>query len=154
MKHRIIKSLGRCSLLPLKVRSFLVKSIIGTEKQCIPRDFEISLYGKTFCGNTGSHIDWHVYYFGEYDPLGISLLQHIARNTDDCIYMDVGTNTGTHMLAMSNHCIHLHCFEPYPRILKSLERHVDSNKLTHVRVHRFGLSTEDAEAMYFEFSCL
>lgn len=127
-----------------------MRKIVGTERECIARDFEVSLYGRRFFGNTRSHIDWHVYYFGEYDPLGIALLRHIASNTEDCVYMDIGTNTGTHMLAMSNDCSRLHCFEPYPKILKSLERHVNSNRLDHVSVHKFGMSTQDAEAMYYE----
>lgn len=123
---------------------------MGTEITCQKSEFQVDLYGKNFFGATNSHIDWHVFFFGEYDPLGISLLTQIATTIPNCVFLDVGSNTGTHMLAMSNVCDKIHCFEPYPRILTSLKRHVSANQLSNVTVHEFGLSTDNIVAKYFE----
>ena len=115
----------------------------GNERQKTGRQFEVPLSGKRYIGRTDSHIDWHVYFFGEYDPLGTRFLRHISEQIDDCVFLDIGANTGTHTLAISDHCESIHCFEPYPAALTSLKRHLEMNEIENAFVHPFGLSVSD-----------
>ena len=147
-----LRMVGKSNLFPRKLRSMLIRQVVGEEGRCEDYAVDTRLYGKKFIGSTRSHIDWAVYFFGVYDPLGTTLLRHLARQIPGAVYMDVGANVGTHMLAVSEYCKQLHCFEPYPRALESLERHVAINDLTQANVHKFGLSDSNVVMDYYENS--
>jgi FkbM family methyltransferase len=67
-------------------------------------------------------------------------------------YVDVGAYVGTHALFFATHCAasHVHAFEPRPRHLATLRRHVEQNDLAaRVTLHADGLS-DRAESVPIE----
>ncbi len=145
-----VRTLCTNRMLPRRIRSIVARRLIGLEQECGSRDFEVPFFEKKYFGNIQSHIDWHVFFFGCYDPLGLNLLRHVANRIEDAVALDVGANAGNHMLLLSQCCSQVHCFEPYPRILPQLERNITQNQLTNVSLHKFGLSDHTAVAQYFE----
>lgn len=145
-----VRTLCTNRMLPRRLRSIVARKLIGLEQQCGSREFEVPFFEKRYFGNIQSHIDWHVFFFGCYDPVGLNLLRHVASRIKDAIALDVGANAGNHMLLLSQCCSHVHCFEPYPKILPQLERNIEQNQLVNVSLHKFGLSDQTAVANYFE----
>jgi FkbM family methyltransferase len=123
---------------------------VGNERQEDGRDFEVDLHGNRYFGNTASHIDWHVFYFGEFDPVGINFLRFIVQRHENPVFLDIGANAGTHTLAVAKFCEQIHCFEPYPLVLESLRKNVEANDLGNVTIHEFGLSSQSRQADFFE----
>jgi len=147
--EKATRAIGQCFWLPRKLRSAIVRRLVGEQCQAKGKQFEKQIFGKHYVGVTSSHIDWHVFFFGTYDPVGTEFLRHIARQINP-IFLDIGANTGTHMLAAVEYCKQVHCFEPFTPILRSLRENVNINQLTNVHVHPFGLYNEDG---VFDFHC-
>ena len=139
------QTVGRRAWIPRRIRSFLVRSIVGQERQEPGFHFDVDLYGHRYNGHTNSHIDWYVYYFGGYDILGSSLLRSLARRLSPTVVLDVGANSGTHTIAVQEYSEQIHCFEPYEPVRNSLAKNIHSNGLTNVVIHPFGLSDRNAQ---------
>ena len=137
-------------LLPLRVRTMLARALAGSENAREPRRFSVPYFGSRYHGSTNSHIDWHVFYFGCYDPCGLNLLRFIADRIEDPVALDIGANAGNHMLLLSSCCKAVHCFEPYPVVLPQLAENIEMNQLRNVSLHRFGLSESAQKANYYE----
>ena len=123
----------------------MVRKLAGDQCQKIGRRFDVRMLNKRYLGSTDSHIDWHVFFFGEYDPIGTRLLRDIAMKTNP-VFIDVGANTGTHTLAVSEHCAAVHCFEPFLEVLHSLRENLKANDCSNVSVHAVGLSDRTGQA--------
>ncbi len=148
--ERFARAIGQFRFLPRKVRSFLVRGMAGEERQKVGSDFDVELFEYRYFGNTSSHIDWHVYFFGEYDPVGTNFLRHITKKQPDAVFLDIGANTGTHTLAISKRCKQIHCFEPSPDALEALRRNISANLIQNVAIHPFGLSSESRISGFYE----
>ncbi|MCG8653863.1 MAG: FkbM family methyltransferase [Pirellulales bacterium] len=147
---RLTRLVCKPKLLPLKVRSAIARSLRGNESSCGDRQFAVPFFGSRFYGGLGSHIDWHVFFFGCYDPLGLALLRQIASRLKDPVALDIGANVGNHALMLAKYCRQVHCFEPYPKVLPQLKQNVHQNQLSHVAIHEFGLSDAAGQAEYYE----
>ena len=145
-KDQMVRLIGCTTWLPRKVRSLIVRTLTGDERALIGKSFEVPLYGLRYRGNTASHIDWHIFYMGEYDPVGTRFLSKVAQQISPRVFLDIGANTGTHTLAVVGHTQQVHCFEPYPVVLAALKENIELNQLEHVAVHGFGLSNDDRMA--------
>ena len=148
--HHFVRAICRRSLLPLRWRISIAKSFVGPEAECGPRTFAVPHSGFQFHGRIDSHIDWRVFFLGQYDPLGLNLLRTLAKGMTAPVALDIGANCGNHMLVMARWCKQVHCFEPYPRILPQLKSNIESNSISNVCLHEFGLSSENAMARYYE----
>ncbi len=147
---RLTRLLCKTPILPMRLRTVVARMIIGSEFECGEREFASPLCGKLYYGSIDSHIDWHVFFFGCYDPLGLNLLQQIASQLDQPVALDIGANAGNHMMLLSQVCRHVHCFEPYPKILPQLRRNIEENQIANVTLHEFGLSDHGGPAQYYE----
>ncbi|MEM7783303.1 MAG: FkbM family methyltransferase [Planctomycetota bacterium] len=145
----LLRIVGTSKLLPRKIRAGILVSLAGPEKQKPGRDFEVTSFGKFYLGNTSSHVDWHVFFFGEYDPVGIRFLRFVAEKTNP-VFLDIGANTGTHSLAIANHCKEIHCFEPNPKALTPLRININRNLGLKICVHDFGLSDQNSVLEFYE----
>ena len=144
----LARHIGTSELFPRKMRSFVLKKLVGDQQQVPGIDFEVDLGGKKYVGNTSSHIDWHVYYFGCYDPVGVALLRRVAASVSPSVFLDVGANTGTHTLAVLDLCSQIHCFEPYEPVRRTLENNLEINLADNVHVHSVGLSDTNRNAPF------
>jgi len=150
MFDRLLRLVGRAIFIPRKIRSFVICKLTGDQRQLPGRQFEVTLFGSRYAGSTHSHIDWHVFFFGEYDPVGTNFLRTMANKTQEAIFIDIGANTGTHTLAMKDLCDQVHCFEPFPLVLRALRENLAANNIDNVTVYPFGLSSKSGKADFFE----
>lgn len=149
--HKVLRRIGLSTVLPYKLKSKLILFLAGDHESCQPHLFEvITEFGDRHTGSTDSHIDWHVFFFGAYDPLGVKLMRQLASKIDSAVLLDVGANVGTHTLAIAGFVDSVHSFEPYPKALKRLNKHVQLNDASNVQIHEFGLSTENTSREYYE----
>ncbi|APZ95926.1 FkbM family methyltransferase [Fuerstiella marisgermanici] len=147
-RDQLLRFLGTSLWLPRKLRSFVVRLAAGDEVQIPGFAYELQLFNKTYFGHTSSHVDWHVYFFGTYDPLGTSLLRNLAKTRKPAVALDVGANTGTHTLAMYEYCQEVHCFEPFEPVRMALNRNIEANNLANVCVYAFGLSDQTCSMQF------
>ena len=145
----VIRQFGGFSLIPRKVRSIVVQLLAGNQRSNRGRNFEVNIFEKLYQGTTASHIDWHVFYFGVYDPIGTTLLRFIAGQLEKPIFLDIGANSGTHTMAVCDLCSKVHCFEPYPPVLTVLRQHLKENNINNTVVHEVGLSNENAYRSFY-----
>lgn len=147
--HRLLRRFGMSQMMPRKVRSLVIQTFAGKQQSKPGFEYQVPLFGHTYIGNTSSHVDWHVFYFGAYDPVGCRLLRTLASHLDAPCFLDIGANTGTHALAASSACSTIHCFEPYAPVANRLIEHIQINKLQHVHVHQLGLSDESSVSPFY-----
>lgn len=140
--NKALRALGMRTSIPRKLRAKVLTSFAGPEVQQPGRAFEVLCNGQYYSGNTSSHVDWHVFYFGEYDPVGIGFLKAIARQINP-VFIDIGANTGTHSLAIADECKTIHCFEPNPKVASELANNIERNQIENISIHRIGLSNRD-----------
>lgn len=146
----LCRLIGRSIVLPRKLRAIIIRGLIGFPPGVRPRQFLVRFHGHFYRGSTDSHIDWFVYYFGGYDEKGVNFLTALASKLDRPKFLDIGSNTGTHALALAKTCDLIHCFEPYPPALQALTRHVKENKLENIIIHPVGLSDRNHIADFYE----
>ena len=52
-----LRMVGKSNLFPRKLRSMLIRQVVGEEGRCEDYAVDTRLYGKKFIGSTRSHID-------------------------------------------------------------------------------------------------
>ena len=87
-------------------------------------------------------IDRQIAMHGIYEYRTLRYLRHVIPQ--GAVMLDVGANIGNHALYLSDRCSQIHCFEPNPRAYNRLEKNIALNRVTNVKVHRFGLGDRDA----------
>ena len=87
-------------------------------------------------------IDWHLLFFGEYEPEIASLIRSVLRPGDNAI--DVGANVGVHtaMMATVVEDGEVVACEPNPRAVQRLIVNVESNSLTNVNIYQVAVVDE------------
>ncbi|MGB4107261.1 MAG: FkbM family methyltransferase [Alphaproteobacteria bacterium] len=141
----LILDITRNSVLPLTLRKKLGKFINVPEAE----DFAIEIFGQDYHGTTNTHLDCKVYRYGMHEASTIrlirKLLQHCKKNGREAVYVDIGANTGLHMLAVAGVSDIAHGFEPWEKVRLHAERNIAVNNLLHLHLYPFGLSEKDAE---------
>src|SRR5262245_12885481 len=130
----------RNACIPLRLRKKLGK--LTPVPAGIP--FSIGVFGHNYSGVTDTHLDRKVYQYGLHEPATIRLLrrllQHSKEKTGHAVYLDVGTNTGLHMLSVAGVADQAYGFEPWEQVRLCAEKNFKQNNLAHLRVFPFGLS--------------
>ncbi len=141
----LILDITRNPALPLTLRKKLGKFINVPEAE----DFAIEIFGQDYHGTTNTHLDCKVYRYGMHEASTIrlirKLLQHCKKNGREAVYVDIGANTGLHMLAVAGVADVVHGFEPWEKVRQHAERNITANNLLHLHLYPFGLSEKDME---------
>lgn len=64
--------------------------------------------------------------------------------------VDIGTNSGVHLLSAAPFCDSIHGFEPWKKVYDIAHANITANTLNHVTLHPFGLSDEDEDLPFLE----
>lgn len=141
----LLLDITRNPAFPLTLRKKLGKFINVPEAE----DFALDVFGQSYHGTTNTHLDRKVYRYGMHEPSTIrlirKLLKHCKKNGRPAVYVDIGANTGLHMLAVADAADAVHGFEPWEKVRLHAERNIAANNLLHLYLHSFGLSEKDAE---------
>lgn len=112
--------------------------------------FTTDFFGFRYSGDVANWIDWNVYFTGAFARNELELLAdvaHVIRHARGFVhYVDVGANVGHHSLFMSAHADQLSAFEPFPRVAREIERKIEENGLTNLRMFPVALGDADGEA--------
>ena len=91
------------------------------------------------------YIQRTIFMEGYYEPDLVQLLKKELRPSD--VFWDVGANVGAMTLIAARRCKQVLSFEPEPRVLARLRKHVKANALNHVRVMPLALSDTGGRVM-------
>jgi hypothetical protein len=89
--------------------------------------FEVDFAGLRYRGRLNDHIDWNVFYFGNYSPQELNLFAIAAKligRPGGVNYFDIGANVGHHALFMSRYAARVVAFEPSRTVLMRFEANV------------------------------
>lgn len=130
--------------IPLRVRKKVGKLLRVPQG----RAFEARVHECVYRGVTGSHLDDKLYLYGSHEPASIRLMRAILRaqraHGMSPVYMDVGTNTGAHLIAVAPEADRAFGFEPWAPVRAKADTNISANALAHTKVCAFGLSDTDA----------
>lgn len=93
----------------------------------------------------------HGTWLGSYEWEKQVLLGNLIRKNS--VFYDIGANVGFYALlgsVLTGLGGHVYAFEPLPRNVSYLRRHVDMNRLANVKVFDFALSNFNGETGFFE----
>jgi len=109
-------------------------------------EFETDYFGHRYKGNTKNMIDAYVLYYGAWEKYILFFLRDAvqAAGSEECVFVDVGANSGLHSLYMSSYAGAVHAIEPYPPAVRRIKDAVRYNELTNLFVHPVGFGAENA----------
>jgi FkbM family methyltransferase len=106
--------------------------------------------GQTFDVDTRSYLEWVLWVYGEYEPDTEAIIRRYLRPGD--VAIDVGANIGIHTLPMSEAVgpqgVVL-AVEPLPSVRERLERNLELNRATNVRVIAQAASDREGSAQLY-----
>lgn len=109
--------------------------------------FSKKLFENEYTGVTGSHLDNKIFLYGMHEPATIRFMRGVMRLQRALgmtpVYMDIGTNTGAHLLAVASLAERAYGFEPWEPVRKRALANVAANNLSHVTVFDFGAGDAD-----------
>lgn len=109
--------------------------------------FECRLNDYHFEGDAANLIDYHVLSRGAFEPGLTELLKHWGKaHGGNALLLDVGTNVGVHSLGACRHYQKVISVEPFPPLIKRLQRHIDINKIQNIELIKGGLASTNGEA--------
>ena len=115
-------------------------------KLCKPQagiTYRIPLFDTIYSGKTGNHIDNKIFMYGRHEAPTLRLLRGIAlwQNNQGIksVALDIGTNSGAHLLAVAKICKAAYGFEPWNEVRKLAIHNLAVNDLKTI-VFDFGLS--------------
>ncbi len=140
----MLENFLRQTAIPLRIRKK-----VGKITPVVPdRAFEVPVFENIYRGITGSHLDNKFFLYGMHEPAtirfmrGVMKLQRLKGVAPH--YMDIGTNTGAHLLAVASLADKAYGFEPWAPVRARAIENVTRNKLAHVTVFDFGAGNADA----------
>ena len=99
--------------------------------------------------NPASHVGWHLYCFGTYEPMLRRLMSEYVQQGAICL--EIGANIGWHTLLLSRLCGpsgSVHAFEPNPSVFHELQHHLENNRASNVRPWWTALSDRLGTALF------
>lgn len=111
--------------------------------------FETPYFGMVYAGEAGSLVDNAILEYGAFEKPELFILRKIAGQQKNSVFLDVGANTGTHSLFMSQLVETVHAIEPFPPILARLRHNIEINRLKNVVVHPVGFGKEKGSLPFF-----
>lgn len=140
----------RNAAIPLRVRKKLGKQL----RPQAGITFSTSLFDLRYSGCTGNHIDDKVYLYGGHESATLRLMRHILSTQRGrgmkTVLVDVGTNSGVHLLSAAPFCDSVYGFEPWARVRARALQNINDNALTHVTMFDFGLSDAEEDLPFLE----
>lgn len=139
--HPLVLKFLRSENVPLRVRKKLGK--ILPFKQSIP--FTMNFLGANYSGTTGSLVDNKMYLYGRDEAPTLRLIQSLLRTqkknaNDKTTFVDIGVNTGVHLVCGAVCADFSYGFEPWDRVRNIAQHNMDLNKPHHGQIFPFGLS--------------
>jgi len=130
----------RCTHIPLTFRRKIGKRLLLNQDEI----FQINMFGQVYEGKLGNYIDDKIYTYGLYEPATIQLLRFLCINkkiySDNLVYVDVGCNTGMHLIALSDVIDIGYGFEPWEFVREKAKNNLSINNISHIKIFNFGLS--------------
>lgn len=96
--------------------------------------------------NTGSFIEWVIYFKGHYEPEVTKFIKSIIK--PDSVSIDVGANIGLHAIEMAKGKL-VYAFEPNPLVCKRLKENLVLSKISNVEVAQLGLSNVKGSTSFY-----
>lgn len=143
-----MRLLGTQHWISFGLRYRVIRFIVGDSKGT-RHDFRVNFFDHVYSGNLGSHIDWHIYFFGSYERHILFLLRDLAVNAGLERFIDVGANVGQHSIFMSSFVKEVHAFEPYEPIRNILNANIASNGITNVITYGVGIGREEQKLVFY-----
>lgn len=141
----MLEALLHNAAIPLRIRKKVGKLV--PVRPGIP--FTATLFENTYEGVTGSHLDNKIFLYGMHEPATIRFMRGVLRLQRACgvmpVYLDIGTNTGAHLLAVASLADRAFGFEPWAPVRARALANISRNALSSVEVFDFGLGDADAE---------
>jgi len=125
--------------------SIILKKIIP--KSLILPIIEGPLKGKKWIVNSSNF----AYYLGNFKNVQMNIVKDLLHNGD--IFYDIGANVGIYTLLSSEKVGNpgiVVAFEPLPANVRILNKHIQMNKCTNVRVIECALSNVSGNCLFFE----
>lgn len=112
-------------------------------------DFTVDYYCHRYSGTYSE--DFELLFTGASEKPELYLCRDIARRLDRerSVYVDVGANKGLHSIFLSDHFSKVIAFEPYPPIVRSLERNIAQNGIRNILVRPVGLGSREATIPFY-----
>ena len=130
--------------IPLRLRKKLGMHIKPKSGQT----FAIDMFGQTYHGETGSHMDNKIWVYGLHEASTVRLMRSLLlkqkENNQRTVYLDVGTNAGMHLLACADLCDQAFGFEPWEKVRNKAHKNIKENQMDHITLYDFGLSDTDS----------
>lgn len=138
----------RNKVIPLRVRKKIGKIYPIPQE----REFDMPMFGHTYSGRTGSHMDNKIYLYGLHEPATIHLMRTILISQHNkgqkTVYMDIGTNVGMHLIALADLIDEGYGFEPWGPVRDIATSKLENNKISNIKVFDFGLSNENGSCPF------
>lgn len=135
--------------LPLRLRKKIVK-LCGSPDAGIP--FAALVFSSLYAGQTGNHMDDKIYLYGCHEPATIRLMRAILTYQKSIgtspVYLDIGTNTGQHLIGTGSVAEAAVGFEPWSVAFERAQGNIARNNLGQIRVMPYGLSDQEAVLSY------
>lgn len=114
--------------------------------------FQTRVFEVIYHGQTGAHLDDKVYLYGSHEAATIRLIRDLLKKQKmrgiRPVYIDIGTNTGLHLITAAPLSDKAIGFEPYDMIRKRADNNVKQNKLANCKIYPFGLSDQEEKLPY------
>ncbi|MBC8737351.1 FkbM family methyltransferase [Paraburkholderia sp. UCT31] len=134
--------------LPLKggkrLAGVIERLTSGCKREVLIEDFDGDL--RFFCA-LGQHMGSWIFWRGAYSADQLATLNRLLTPTSH--FVDIGANHGEFTVFAAKRCAVVHAFEPVNGNLARLNRNIQINGFSNVRVHEEGLSDADGELPIF-----
>jgi FkbM family methyltransferase len=135
--------------VPLRLRKKIVK-LCGEPDTGV--SFIRPVFSALYAGTTGNHMDDKIYLYGCHEPATIRLMRSILAYQKDTgispVYLDIGTNTGQHLIGTGSAADAAVGFEPWSVAFDRAQGNIERNALKQVCVMPYGLSDQEAVLSY------
>lgn len=145
----LLRLVGRQEWIRFGIRDRFIRQFRNPDSH-LGKDFITDFFGFKYKGNTGSFLDWNVYFYGAYEKANLLLFKDILSRRPHAICLDIGANIGHHSLYMSIYSDEVHSFEPNPSVRKKIYEKIKINAVENICVHEVGLGLKDEELPFFE----
>lgn len=110
---------------------------------------DVPYRGKRYRAVPSQYVDWQVLCVGAYEIEDLKIFDAVASHKTPLTVLDIGTNVGHHAYVFATLGATVHAFEPNPQLWPIIEAKINMARLTHVYLHKIGLSDRDASLHFY-----
>jgi FkbM family methyltransferase len=130
--------------VPLRLRKKVGKMM--SLKRNVP--FTVHFLGAIYSGETGNHVDDKMYLYGRSEAPTLRLIQTLLKSHKRATgkastFIDVGVNSGVHMVCGAVCADKAYGFEPWDKVRAVAQKNLDANHAAHAKIFPFGLSDKN-----------